>query len=123
MRRRRAGPERAAVPAPSDLRPRGACRALLVTTGRLTGPARRWVAGKPIEVWDGLHLARLSLAAVPAVPQLERGSDESPRRGPKPAACPGCGTALVRRHNRRTGEPFLGCPRFPACRHTQPVTA
>jgi len=37
----------------------GATRAYLVTTGRLTRPARRWTAGKPIAVWDGDHLARL----------------------------------------------------------------
>ena len=31
-------------------------------------------------------------------------------------ACPRCGEAMVERVNRRTGERFLGCGRFPRCR-------
>jgi len=29
---------------------------------------------------------------------------------------------MVRRTNRGSGEPFLGCTRFPACRGTRPVS-
>lgn len=41
--------------------------------------------------------------------------------------CPDCATAgrgeilLVLRTNRHTGKPFLGCPEWPQCNHTQPV--
>lgn len=31
-------------------------------------------------------------------------------------ACPRCGGAMVERRNRRTGERFLGCRRFPRCK-------
>jgi hypothetical protein len=31
-------------------------------------------------------------------------------------ACPVCGGVMVERLNRRTGERFLGCRRFPRCR-------
>ena len=31
-------------------------------------------------------------------------------------ACPRCGSVMVERLNRRTGERFLGCRRFPRCR-------
>jgi hypothetical protein len=32
-----------------------------------------------------------------------------------------CGSEMVERRRRRDGELFLGCPSFPACRHTQPI--
>lgn len=35
--------------------------------------------------------------------------------------CPDCGSKMVLRHNRATGEPFYGCGSFPACRHTMSV--
>ena len=35
--------------------------------------------------------------------------------------CPRCGSAMVERTNRGSGEPFLGCTRFPACRGTRPM--
>jgi hypothetical protein len=35
--------------------------------------------------------------------------------------CPKCGSAMVERTNRDSGEPFLGCTRFPACRGTRPM--
>lgn len=38
-------------------------------------------------------------------------------------ACPKCGvnTLLVERVNRKTGESFLGCSRYPTCRYTEPL--
>jgi ssDNA-binding Zn-finger/Zn-ribbon topoisomerase 1 len=34
--------------------------------------------------------------------------------------CPECGTGkLVRRENRKTGEKFLGCTKYPICKYTQ----
>lgn len=36
------------------------------------------------------------------------------------ASCPRCGSAMVGRTNRDTGEQFYGCTRFPACRGTRP---
>ena len=35
--------------------------------------------------------------------------------------CPDCGRPLVERTNRATGTPFLGCPRWPECKHTEPL--
>jgi restriction system protein len=94
----------------------GADRAYLVTTGRVTEPARKWVTGKPIELWDGDELMRrfppTTAAAAEALRHLEPSA-------PAAAACPRCGAALVARRNSRTGDPFLGCARFPRCRHTE----
>jgi len=36
-------------------------------------------------------------------------------------SCPQCGAALVERTNRATNEPFLGCQRWPECKHTEPL--
>lgn len=38
----------------------GASRAFLVTTGRVTQSAAKWAEGKPIEIWDGECVAKLS---------------------------------------------------------------
>jgi hypothetical protein len=35
------------------------------------------------------------------------------------ADCPRCGATMVTRHNRETGDAFLGCSRFPACKGTR----
>ncbi len=40
---------------------------------------------------------------------------------PTAITCPDCGWAMVTRRNRRTGESFLGCSRFPACHGTRQI--
>jgi ssDNA-binding Zn-finger/Zn-ribbon topoisomerase 1 len=35
--------------------------------------------------------------------------------------CPRCGGVLVIRVNGLTGEDFLGCRRWPECKHTEPL--
>ena len=94
----------------------GADRAYLVTTGRLTSPARVWAEGKPIEIWDGAVLAR-QVVASPRAPQPATvgAADVASSR-----CCLRCRAPLVERTNRRSGERFLGCSRFPACRETAP---
>jgi restriction system protein len=99
----------------------GVDRAYLVTTGEVTDAARRWARGKPIAIWDGSDLARMARAAAPAPPLNSAASPAQPSPSPAGPTCPRCGAALVVRRNRRTGEAFLGCSRFPNCRHTQPL--
>ena len=121
----------------------GADRAYLVTTGRVTQAAARWVEGKPIEIWDGERVAHLSKkAAVAKDPkpkvapmlgrqQIEQAAGDVPPAGepamgaPEKAVptCPKCGSTLVKRRNRSTGESFLACPGYPACRYTQQIPA
>lgn len=116
----------------------GASRAYLVTTGSVTEPARRWIHGKPIEIWDGEYLARLSKQMVSKdagsrgnVVTIEAPISDLPEplststASPVQAAinCPRCNSALVERKNKRTGELFLGCSKYPACRHTQPLVS
>jgi HJR/Mrr/RecB family endonuclease len=44
----------------------GAQRALLITTGRLTPSAARWVVDQPVEVWDRDRLVEHGLVRSPA---------------------------------------------------------
>lgn len=37
------------------------------------------------------------------------------------ASCPKCGGEMVKRANRKTGDQFLGCAKFPKCRGTRKV--
>lgn len=37
--------------------------------------------------------------------------------------CPACGSSLVVRQNRATGQEFLGCESWPRCQHSEPLTA
>ena len=122
----------------------GADRAYLVTTGRLTRAAEAFAVGEPIEVWDGAYVTRLSMQMAsaerqagmerPALPASVSGktaeltvvgnaaSGNQAETAVKGAVvrCPKCGSQLVKRQNRRTGESFLGCSKYPACRYTQP---
>jgi hypothetical protein len=104
----------------------GADRAYLVTTGRLTSPARIWAEGKPIEIWDGAAIARhdektfippLTVVVALAPQPAAVGTVDVPvSRG-----CPRCRAPLVERTNRRSGGRFLGCSRYPACRQVSPL--
>lgn len=90
---------------------RGAVGAIAITAGHFTTAAHQWAAGKPIELWDVGHLARLSTSAlVPAVPPAAPAN-----------VCPNCGAALVQRRNRTTQETFFGCSTYPRCRFTAPA--
>ena len=43
-------------------------------------------------------------------------------RDADPSRCPRCGGRMVERTNRRSGDRFLGCPRYPRCRGTRPIS-
>ncbi len=95
----------------------GADRAFLVTTGQLTRPAAEWIQGKPIEVWDGEALAQAPLRR----PARRRPAPPAPAAALRPL-CPQCGKELVHRRDPHTGEHYLGCPNYPACRYARPMT-
>lgn len=91
-------------------------RAYLVTTGRLTGPARRWAEGKPITVWEGSDLTRLVLSPGPEAAPRGR-ADAAVTRLP----CPHCGAPLAHRRDRQSGEHLLACSGDTGCGYTQPL--
>lgn len=109
----------------------GADRGYLVTTGHLTPAASNWARGKPIEIWDGEYIGRLAISGRTLNPQPQR---PEPKISPSASTtsvpdlksvdghshCPKCGSVLVERRNRQTGETFLGCSQYPKCHFTQP---
>lgn len=89
----------------------GANRAYLVTTGSFTRPARAWARGKPLSLWDGDTVAGLV---------GEHASTLGETIGADPSApCEDCGSPMLVRRSRESGEPFLGCSAYPDCRHTR----
>lgn len=89
-----------------------AAGAILITAGSFSSAARAWASGKPIELWDVEHLARLpsSMDAITSI---------GPQNPAQVEPCPRCHSALVERTNRTTGETFIGCSGFPRCRFTK----
>lgn len=95
----------------------------IVCVGTFTRDAEAFARGKAIELIDGVTL----LEMIHAAKEVQR-SAQAPCSPVEPIlpkqqlipgsikACPRCGSTLVQRKNRRTGEHFLGCSRFPRCR-------
>ncbi|WCE06386.1 restriction endonuclease [Pseudoxanthomonas sp. JBR18] len=97
----------------------------IVCIGTYTQDAERFAQGKPIELISGTQLLQMIRAAqrdaaVPPAPSLriEPVLVATPPIATAEPHCPRCGSTLVQRTNRRTGEPFLGCSHFPKCRGT-----
>ncbi len=88
----------------------------IVCIGEFTSDAAAFAAGKPIRLVTGRELGLLmqQMGAAPAPAQT------APETAPAVVAqpCPSCGGRLVERKNRHTGDRFLGCETYPACRGT-----
>ena len=98
----------------------GADAVHVVSVGGFTPDAARFAAGKPIHLVTGRELLGRIRAAQAAAPVGVPASKPEPSDAPP---CPICAGTMVMRHNRRTGEPFLGCARFPKCRGTVAIGA
>ena len=96
----------------------GADRAYLVTTGRVTDPAREWASGKPIEIWDAETVTRLSLGENGSPADTDNAREVARADLPH---CPRCGATMAERRNSRTGERFFGCSTYPRCQQTLPA--
>jgi restriction system protein len=125
----------------------GAHAVKLICVGAYTPDAVAFAQGKPIELVTGealLALVRSGQGAAsadkPRAPKVanarpERGSrvDSSPQSAAAPAEatagtfqpteveCPRCAAPMVKRKNRKNGEEFWGCSKFPGCRGVQVV--
>lgn len=95
----------------------------IVCVGTFTRDAETFARGKPIELIGGAALLEMIQASRKA--DVSASSPNSriepllapPQAAPAPSeSCPRCGSTLVQRTNRRTGETFLGCNQFPRCR-------
>jgi restriction system protein len=97
----------------------GAHRVKIVTIGDFTPDALAFARDKPIDCVDGAQLLQL----IEGLPPDMR--NEKPTVAPvvNSTPCPACGSAMTERSNRRSGERFLGCTGYPACRGTRARTA
>lgn len=101
----------------------GADEAIIVTTGRFTGEARAFAAGKPIRLLDGPQLLEL-VKSVQSSSVVEAQIIPMPAETVSAPECPKCGSAMVlrtARHGARAGDKFWGCSTYPRCRGTQPA--
>lgn len=96
----------------------GADAVHIVSAGGFTADATHFARGKLIYLVTGRELLERIRMAQETLPRTDRAVPPAIRETP---ACPSCSGPLVQRRNRRTGEPFLGCARFPKCRGTAPI--
>ena len=96
-----------------------ATRAIVMTASYFTDEARAWARGKPIELWDADRIVRSRSSAmpVPATDNVIPGSNVNATE----LRCGQCGSQMLIRRNRTTGESFYGCSRYPSCRFTRPM--
>ncbi|RZZ83792.1 restriction endonuclease [Pseudoxanthomonas winnipegensis] len=102
----------------------------IVCIGSYTKDAERFAQGKPIELVSGIRLLEMirvvqrqaGAAPVSVTPRVNPAmvAFEAPTAAARVEAsvCQRCGSDLVQRTNRQTGENFLGCSQFPKCRGT-----
>ncbi|WP_026143331.1 restriction endonuclease [Xanthomonas sp. SHU 308] len=97
----------------------------IVCVGSYTNDAERFVRGKPIELISGecllevLQVAENGCAAETSFKlRIEPALVSAIDTDSQSRTCRRCGSALVQRINRRTGDAFLGCSKFPYCRRT-----
>lgn len=104
----------------------GADAVRIAALGGFTVAAERFASGKAIELINGPALLELvrngqtrsghdtrRTPTVPGAPPVKPETPTAPQ-------CPRCDAQMVKRHNRKTREPFWGCTGFPSCGGTRP---
>ena len=99
-----------------------AARAIVITAGYFTAEARDWAKGKPIELWDIDRIVKLRATSVTG-PVADAATTPVAQVAEADVRCGQCGSDLVIRRNRSTGDSFYGCTRYPTCRFTRPLKA
>lgn len=101
----------------------GADEVRIATLGGFTPDAARFAQGKPITLIEGETLL-VMIRAVQAGEAVPQQRIEPVIGTPVPAMgsvpdCPRCGTQMVERRNRRNGNVFWGCSKYPDCQGTR----
>jgi restriction system protein len=94
-------------------------RAIVMNAGYFTAEAHAWTRGKPIDLWDIDRIVQLRPSA--ASVSSTKPADAQVAEVPEDVRCGQCGSDLVIRRNRSTGDSFYGCTRYPSCRFTRPL--
>ena len=100
----------------------GANAVKIIAVGDFTPDARRFAQGKPIELIHGEALLVLIRGVQNATSSTVNAAAVKPAVKLATAPnCPSCGAPMIKRHNRRTGDIFWGCAKYPGCRGTRPA--
>lgn len=99
----------------------------IVAMKGFTPDAERFAQGKPIVLLSGSALlqniranglAHSSSSGQRSAATAVQDPLDAP---PNIPTCPRCAVSMVRRTNRRTGQAFWGCGRYPTCQETRPT--
>ena len=94
----------------------------IVCVGTFTADAEQFAQGKAIELINGEHLLDL-VRSVQSPARIV--STEPSRTAESPTTtsptCPRCAAPMLMRSNRKTGQSFWGCSKYPECRGTNPA--
>ena len=97
----------------------GAHRVKIVTVGDFTPDALAFASDKPVDCISGTQLLQL-IEGLPAQTPATASTQTKPLHA---EGCPTCGSEMAARTNRRSGDRFMGCTRYPTCRGTRKVNA
>lgn len=99
----------------------GADAVKIVAIGDFTPDAQRFAQGKHIELIHGESLFAM-------IRGVQNSTPGTPNLSAKPIAanatipdCPRCGSSMVMRAKRSSGESFWGCSKYSSCRGTRPA--
>jgi restriction system protein len=106
----------------------GATKAILITSGRISGEAETFAEGKPMELVSGDELLvllrrfqrKLAVSLGQPIPEAKAPAFQTVSTAP---ACPRCGEGMlirVAKKGANAGGEFWGCPKFPRCNGTRP---
>ncbi|WP_413894716.1 hypothetical protein [Pantoea ananatis] len=97
----------------------------IVCVGGHSNDAERFARGKRIELVSGAQLLQMIqslkhdvLVLSPPPPRITPVVVVPPAITTTEIICPLCSSAMVKRTNRRTCKPFLGCSQFPKYKGT-----
>ncbi|MED0906749.1 restriction endonuclease [Bacillus nitratireducens] len=90
----------------------------VVTNSVYTRQAKELAEACNVKLIDRVELQKLINKINPEY------SAEDVYKGVTPAErkCPTCKTHLVVRNSNKTGNKFFGCPQYPTCTHTEPIS-
>ena len=98
---------------------RGVAGGFVVTSGQFTSDAKKFAAGRNVELIEGKQLLAMikSVQSAGAIPTVIKSVDEAP----SVPVCPRCGSQMIRRtagRGKNKGKDFWSCSTFPRCRGT-----